>query len=45
MQATSIFINGTPQVFLVPIIGLVFILGLLAAWTVQLTYLASIGTL
>ena len=44
MQATSLFINGTPQVFLVPVIGLVFIIGLLGAWVVQMAFLASIGT-
>jgi hypothetical protein len=43
MQATAKFINGTPQVFLVPIVGLIFLIGLLASVVISATYVASIG--
>jgi hypothetical protein len=43
MQATAKFINGTPQVFFVPVFGLVALVGLLGACIVAAAYVASIG--
>ena len=43
MQCTAQFINGTPQVFLLPIIALLFCFALLVAWLVTSAFVMSIG--
>lgn len=45
MEATAMFINGTPQVFLLPPLALVLILGWLGVWVIQMAYVCSIGTI
>lgn len=45
MKCTAAFLGGTPQVFLVPPLSLVFVIGWLFVWLVITAYLASIGKL
>jgi len=45
MKCTAAFLGGTPQVFLVPPMALVFIILWLFVWMVMSAYLVSIGTL
>jgi solute carrier family 44 (choline transporter-like protein), member 2/4/5 len=44
MKCTASFLGGTPQVFLVPPLSLVFILAWLMCWLVMAAYIISIGT-
>lgn len=43
MQATAQFINGTPQVFLMPIIALLFMIAFFGAWGYTTAFVMSIG--
>jgi len=43
MKCTALFIGGTPQVFLVPPIAVIFIVSWFLTWAVTILYIASVG--
>lgn len=45
MKCTAMFIGGTPQVFLVPPVAIVFLVAWLLVWIVMALYIFSVGEL